>query len=69
MNRDATTRARLTKRRCRYCRREYRAPLGSRPHACPECAPTILGAIEEAERHARLDEAAASGHGHEGIPF
>lgn len=69
MNRDATTRPRLTKRVCRYCRREYRAPVGSRPHACPDCAPAILDAIGEAERYAALDAAAAAGTGHEGIPF
>lgn len=65
MDRDATTRPRLTKRVCRYCRREYRAPVGTRPHACPECAPTIEQELERAE----ADAAAREGTGHEGIPF
>jgi hypothetical protein len=30
------------KRVCRYCRREYRAVVGEKVHACPECAPRLL---------------------------
>lgn len=37
-----------TPRVCRYCRKPYLAPLGSRPHACRDCAPTIEMAIEDA---------------------
>lgn len=43
----------LTKRTCRYCRREYRAPAGERWHACPECAPTLEHAIADAEKASR----------------
>ena len=40
----------MTKRTCRYCRREYRAPRGERWHACPDCAPTLETAIAASER-------------------
>lgn len=42
---DATE---YTARICRYCRRPYAAPKGSRPHACGRCAPTIMDAIASA---------------------
>lgn len=32
----------MSKRVCRYCRGEYRWPIGSRAHACPLCAPTLF---------------------------
>ena len=38
---------RMGKRTCRYCGREYRAPVGATRVGCPTCAPSLLDAIGE----------------------
>ena len=42
MSNPQTEPARLGKRTCRACGREYRAPIGARRPGCPTCYPSIL---------------------------
>lgn len=67
MSAPETETVKLTKRRCRYCRAEYRAPRGERWHACRDCAPTFYDALAEPEPA----EAPAGGFvpPDDGIPF
>ena len=41
---------RLTKRKCRWCGKTYRAPVWERWAGCKECAPTIEDAVKEVEK-------------------
>lgn len=45
---NETETVRYSVRVCRWCRRRYVAPIGSRPKGCPSCAPTLF---DDAEAH------------------
>lgn len=58
MKQQETERVVLTKRRCRWCGGEYRAPKGERRIGCPDCAPQLeIGAGRENPPPLSEDEA------------
>lgn len=67
MSNPQTEPVRLSKRTCRYCQRDYRAPAGSKPHACPECAPTLYDALQAVEAPRMVESAFTPPN--DGIPF
>lgn len=67
MSNPQTETVRLGRRVCRYCRRPYRAPVGSKRDGCTDCAPRFDDLADEAERvRADVERAHATG---DGIPF